>query len=253
MSSTLSYNGYTFPPDMSWFTINRVGIVGGTGRLIKVRNIWDCHSRVNTAPGLSGAPALGDLDTKIKQVEAAMRDGGDLIFSLGSSMRLISSDCTEGTHIKNFSWNKGTDGVNGFGAEQILRRSCSFTIYGDILVTTDTDIIEYQDSLRAIGSGGPRIVPVTSLSGGVQAQQLTATTPFYAIQSGYATGLRGYPTPPLPNYQFVGGVFYFPETLEVDHVTPKSWGRNINTGFTVRWSYRCWSAIGLLGTTPGVF
>lgn len=250
MSQTLSYNGYTHDPDSCWFTINRFGILGGINRLNKVRNVWTIHGRVNSAAGLSGTAAQNSVDTKVVAWENHVQDGGDLVFSLGSTMSLISRNCLEGTHVKEFSWLTGYDGVRGSGAEGLLRRSFKLVVYGDILVTSSTDITHYQDSLAAIGSGGAKVVPVGALTGTVQAQQVQAYTPYYAIQSGSAVGLTAWPTPPLPVYTGVSGVYYFPETLSVITKTPRNWGLNRNTGYEIQWNYKCWSSLQLTGQTP---
>ncbi len=243
--STLSYNGYTFEPDMCWFRIRRIGILGNTNRLNFVRDYWDINGSCN---GLSAA----EVDAKVVAITDAVRDGGDLVFSLGSTMRLLSSECASGTHVRSFEWLSGYDGVRGSGAEGILRRTFRMTIFGDKVQTSDTDITDYSESINSIGSGGARIIPVGSLAGGVQAQQVNAYTPFFMIQSGFSTGLTDYPEPPLPAYYLIPGVFYFPESLSVTRVSPRSWGINQNTGFTTRWSYRCWSSSNLIGN-PGSF
>lgn len=241
------------PMDMSrsWFTIRRRGIRSQTNRLFKVRTWWDITGSVNADPGQTSPASMAQVDEKVVALEDVLVDGIDIHFSIGSTMNLISSQTTEGTHIEHFSWLPGFDGVRGSGAEGLLRRTFHLVIFGDEVVTdSGTDITSYHDSIRAIGSGGPKVVPATSLAGGVQAQQTIAATPFFAVQSGYATGLLGYPTAPLPLYTGVSGVFYFPDSLELLTETPREWGKNLNLNYPIRWSYRCWSANNLLGTPP---
>jgi len=252
MSEYLSYNGYTFDPDMCHFTIDRHGIVGQTGRIMKVRNIWNIHGRVNAPVGLSNAASKAAVDAKVVAVETAIRDGGDLVFSLGSTMKLLTSDCLEGTHVKKFSWLTSQEGVNGSAAEGVLRRSFNLVIYGDILVTTDTDIIHWSESMTYVGTGLARVVPVGSLAGTVKAQQTQAYTPFWMIQSGMAIGLTSRPTPPTPTYQGISGIYYDPSSLSSTIGSPRRFGINRNTEFPVRWNYKCWSSLSLLGAVPGV-
>ena len=160
-------------------------------------------------------------------------------------MRLLDSDCTEGTHIKSFSWLPGYDGVRGSGAEGVLRRTFKLVVYGDIPVTnTDTDITQWQETITYSGTGYAKVVPVGSLAGAVQAQQLQAYTPYYILQSGFAVGLTGYPTPPTPMLQGISGVYYMPEGVSSSKSTPRRYGKNLNTEYPVRWSYRAWSSIG---------
>ena len=211
--TVFSYNGYAHDDNACWFEIHRYGIVGATGRIIKARNIWTVHGRVNCSAGTTDtSSAIAQVNTKVLAFEAALKDGGDVIFSLGSSMRLLDSDCTEGTHIKSFSWLPGYDGVRGSGAEGVLRRTFKLVVYGDIPVTnTDTDITQWQETITYSGTGYAKVVPVGSLAGAVQAQQLQAYTPYYILQSGFAVGLTGYPTTPTPMLQVISGVYYMPE------------------------------------------
>jgi len=188
------------------------------------------------------------VNAQVVAIEAAVRPGADIVFSLGSTMRLISSAMTQGTQVQSFSWLPGFDGARGSGAEGILRRTFHLVMYGDNIVTSDTDLMSWQETLSATGDGGPRIVPVGSLNGLVQAQQVQSFTPYFATQSGFAVGLTNYPFSPLPLYAGQPNVFYFPESANIALVSPKSLGINLNTGYGIRWSFRCWSPFPLLGT-----
>lgn len=242
MPETLSIGSFDCDEDSAWFKIDREGIIGGLGRLTKVRNVWTIYGRVNGTDESS-------VDAEVVALEAAVVDGIDISFSLGSTMSLTSANTTEGTHIKHFSWLTGSDGVRGSGAEGILRRSFKLVVYGDILVTTDTDIIHWQESINGIGTGGPNVVPVISLLGDVQAQQVQARTPCFLIQSGYAVGLTANPTASPQIYLGVPGIHYMPTLCNINYFTPKQWGVNQNAQYGTRWSYKCWSINQLVGST----
>lgn len=242
MPETLSIGSFDCDEDSAWFRIDREGIVGGTGRLTKVRNIWTIYGRVNGTDESS-------VDTEVVALEAAVVDGIDIEFSLGSTMSLTSDDTTEGTHIKSFSWLTGSDGVRGSGAEGILRRSFKLVVYGDILVASDTGITQWSESLNGIGTGGPNTIPVVSLLGDVQAQTTQARTPCFLIQSGFAVGITETPVAPSPIYYGVPGIYYMPLLGSQQKFTPKSLGINQNTQFGIRWSYKCWSINQLVGST----
>ena len=245
MGQTLSIGGLVMDPDSCWFKIHKRGIIGNTGRLNYTRVTWDIHGRVS-------GTTKATVDAKVVALESAIAPAIDIVFSLGSTMKLISSATTRGTMIQDFSWNPGYDGVRGSGAEGVLRRTFHLVVSGDFLQSSDTDITAYHESIQSIGTGGPRTVPVGSLTGDIQPQQTQARTVFYAIQSGYATGLTTEPSPPLPKFTGVPGVFYIPESLAVTQMTPATWGLNRNTQFGIRWSYKCWSSLGLVGS-PGGF
>ena len=242
--TTLTYNGYTFDPGMISFRLARRGILGGTNRINYRRDAWSISGRCQAATASA-------VDAKVLAIENCMRDGGDLVFSLGSSMNLLSGNCVGGTHVRDFAWERGDDGVMGSGAQGVNRRTFTCTIWGDILQTADTPITQWQESLHFIGTGGPEVHPVGSLWGGVQAQQVQAYTPFFAIQSGFAMGLTVRPSPPVPLFTGVSGVFYIPGLCSVTPITPKNWGVNRNTELGVRWSYKCWSSSSVTASPSG--
>jgi hypothetical protein len=252
MSQTLSIGGLTMDDDACWFTINRRGITGGTNRLNYIRNTWDIHGRVNSLPGQSGAAAQATVDAKVVALESHVNPGIDIVFSLGSSASLLSSNTVQGTQIREFSWLPGYDGVRGSGAEGLLRRTFHLVVYGDVLAHPDTYITQWFESITSLGNGGPKTKPVGSLSGFVQAQQIQAVTPYFAIQSGFAVGLLSRPNAPLAIFNGRSDAYYEPESMNTSPFTPRNWGVNRNTEFGIRWSYRCWSTSPLLGT-PTIF
>lgn len=242
MPQTLSIGSFDCDEDAAWFKIDRIGIVGGTGRITKTRHVWTIYGRVNGADSSA-------VDTEVIALEAAVVDGIDIEFSLGSTMSLTSDNTTEGTHIKEFVWLPGSDGVRGSGAEGILRRSFKLVVYGDILAASDTGITHWEESLNGIGNGGPNTIPVVSLLGDVQPQTTQARTPCFLIQSGFATGITETPTAPSPIYYGVPGIYYMPLLDSIQKFTPKQFGVNQNTQFGIRWSYKCWSLNRLIGST----
>jgi hypothetical protein len=256
--TTISFDssGGTFTTDggITSFRIQRYGILGQTNRINYVRNVWTINSRVQCDPGLSGQEAATNLDAKVVFLEGSViRDTMDVIFSLGSTANLLSADCVSGTHVREFEWLRGDDDVRGSGAQGELRRTFQLVVYGDKIVTnTDTDITGWHESINAIGTGLARVVPVESLAGAVQPQQLSQYTPFWFTQFGFARGLLSYPTPPLPQFYGVAGVYFPPEKQSVEPDTPQNWGVNVNTQFGIKWRYTGWSAFGLAGN-PNFF
>lgn len=245
MPEHLSIGDYDCDNDAAWFGIERNGIFGSTGRVTKVRHTWTIMGRVNGSDSSA-------VDAEVIALETAVEDGIDIVFSLGSTMSLLDADCTEGTHIKSFQWLTGSDGVRGSGAEGILRRSFKLVVYGDKLAASDTVITQWHETLTGIGNAGPRIVPVGSITGTVQAQQVQAHTPCFLIQSGYAVGRDATPAYPDPVYFGVSGIHYMPEAMTVSKFTPKDWGRIQNNQFGIRWSYKCWCINPLVGSASFV-
>jgi len=236
----LFYGGFPFQPDTVSFRIVKRPIIGRLGRRNFVDHVWFIDGRVYGAN-------TTEVQAQMLALENALVDGGDLIFSLYH--RLISSDCVNGTKILKFEWLKGYDGVRGSGAELVLRRTFQLQIGGRILATSDTDLIEYHESVQGVGSTGPIIIPVTSLAGDVQAQQTVLKTPWWGIQSGYAIGLTATPPVATAIWWETPGVYYDPLSISEAIETPINWGVNQNTGWKISWRYKCWSR-NVLVTSP---
>ena len=240
----LSLGTYDFDPDRTWFTINRRAVIGQTGRRNFVHHQWQINGSVAAANSTA-------LAVKVAALEEACVDGVDLVFSL-CGHQLLSADTTQGTHVRMFRWIPGYDGVRGSGAECVLRRTFQMIVDGLVPQTADTDIVAWRETIMGMGTGGADIKPVGSLSGGVQAQTVQDFTPYFAIQSGYAIGLTGYPAvaTPLWTPNGNGGVYWIPSKFRTGFTSP-DYGLNTNTHFKTEWSYAFWSASVLAGTPAG--
>lgn len=238
--SQLSYNGYPFAPASTWFTIDRRGIIGPTGRRNAVAELWHIRGRI---PGANTA----EVTANMAAMEAAIVDGGDLVFSIYHN--LLSAATSEGTHVfGGVNWLPGYEAPRGSGAELVNRREFAITIGGKIVLETDTDLYSFRESYMGIGTGGPIIIPATSLYGGVQAQQTTLYTPFTAIQEGEAIYYTDYGPAATPLWISTPGVYYYPNQVMSGVRAPLQFGINQNLLFSSRWSYRCWSTTALVGT-----
>lgn len=239
MAGFLTIGANTLQQDAAWFTVNWQGVLGGTNLLAKTRIMWDITGYVRADPGQTLANSMAQVESLVVAMEACVQEGTDLVFSIGATMRLLSANCISGTHVRSFHWLSGFDGVRGSGAEAVLRRSFRLVIYGDIVATPGSNYTSYSDALTFIGTGGDRTVPVPSLNGNVQAQQIQLYTPQWVLQSGHAKGLTSRPDAATP--QFLGTGYYpMPEGFNVTPMTPTVWGDNLNTEFGIRWAYKCW-------------
>lgn len=233
----LSYGAYDFPPDATSFTIVNNPVIGQTGRQNYVDVTWYIDGRVN-------GNNTSEVVSAVNALEAALIPGQNLVFSI--THQLLSANCLQGTIIKNFQWLRGRDNVYGSGAELVLRRTFRLAIFGRVLQTADIDYISYSESVRGIGTGGPVIKPVRSLTGAVQAQQTTAITEFWSRQSGTAVGASTYPTASTPIWQGVSGVVYPPEQSWIEYDSPRILGINGNSQFVTRWSYGAWAPFAMV-------
>lgn len=238
----LFWGPYPFLPGAIWFTINKRPIIGRTGRRNFVEETWFINGRVQgTTPA--------EVIDQVALLEAGLDlDNQNLVFSLYH--QLLNADCIEGTHIRDFKWLTGYDGVRGSGAELVLRRTFHLIVSGTKVVTSDTDIIEYSETVSGYGTGLPSVVEAGSLFGLPQPQSAQAKTSFHSWQRGYCKGLTATPSAASPIWIGNPNVFYVPTTLGGGISTPERWGVNQNTGFKIDWSYRAWSPTVAMVASP---
>lgn len=243
----ITLGSYSLAEDRCWFTRHIRSIFGKTGRRSFLHHQWvinGCVAGANTAA----------VDAARVEFDNNVVDGVDVVFSLGSTQSLISANCVNGTRVRELTWLPGFDGVRGSGAEDVNRRSFRLIIEGLKKVTSDTDIVEWHERVVGVGTGGPRIVPVGSLSGNVAAQQTQNYTKCEAIQTGYGIGLTAYPNPATPIWvSGTNGVYEYFERRRHGVSTPSQWGVNLNTLFRRDWSYHFFSTVGPLVGSPNAF
>lgn len=243
----VSYGSYQWDQNAVWFTRHLRPIIGKTGRRNFIHNQWILNGRVNGAN-------TAEVDTARVNMENALIDGQDLVFSLGTTQNLISANCVNGTKIRSLDWLPGYDGARGSGAEDVFRRTFRLIIDGLVRVTSDTDIIEWHEQVTGTGTGGPRTLPVGSLTGYVTAQQTQLYTKCEAVQTGYAVGLTGYPPAASPIWvSGAGGVYEYFERRRNSLSSPQQIGINQNTGYRRSWSYQFFSTVGPIVGSPSIF
>lgn len=238
--STISYNGWTSDPGRVWFSVDKIPLLGRTGRMNYMLERW-------TVQGSLGGSSIAEVDSKqLTLVNACTQPYGDLIFSMGTNL-LLSADCVNGTQVKNFRWLSGIDPVRGSATQLLFRRDFIFHVEGMKLQTSDIDITEYHESFTGWG-GGAIVKPARSLGGAPQAQQTTAQVEYWARQTGYSIGLTENPPASTALWFATPGVYYqlleSPVTLE----TPRRIGLNQSTEWVTRWNYLCWANFPLVAT-----
>ena len=244
----IALGSYSLPENRCYFTRHIRSVFGRTGRRNFLHHQWVIN-------GSLGGPAYttATIDAARVEFDANVVDGVNVVFSLGSTQSLISANCVNGTRIRDLTWLPGYDGVRGSGAEDVNRRTFRLIIDGLVRTTSDTDIIEHHETVTGIGTGGPRVLPVGSLTGYITPQQTQLHTKCEAIQSGYSIGLTNYPLASTPIWVHgVGGVYEYFERRRNWLTTPQQWGINQNTMFRRNWSYAFWSGTPLVGS-PSIF
>lgn len=143
-----------------------------------------------------------DLNTALAELESAFES--DL--TLGSTAGLYYNDGT--TRTTHYLDSLGT--VNGIqvvqlsydqatGAELVLHRHFSIVLQCEYVQTgIGSPVLEWSESLRHVGNGGPRVEWTELFSGPPQPTVVSQMTMQYLYQIGHALGFTGYVTPPNP-------------------------------------------------------
>ena len=104
---------------------------------------------------------------------------------------LTTSDAIGGVRVLGIEYPQG-------GGVYATNRAFAVTLEADYFPSKVQNLLEYIQTIRRIGTGGPRrlLVPLISGPPAIQYPQLQTAT--RAVQSGRATGLKAYPTRPGP-------------------------------------------------------
>lgn len=171
-----------------------------------------------------------ELTTKIDALKAAYSvQFGDLILYDNSgavtSHTLLNNNTLGGVKVV-----EGPSFPESMGAEYSTYRSYEIVVQADVGITGqgNSSITDWQESLTFIGTGGPRYVWQTMLTGPPIRQQVSQLTTIKAIQRGSAVAFADYAAFPPPLFpidveheeqrvyergtpQYVGGIRrYFP-------------------------------------------
>jgi len=133
-----------------------------------------------------------------------------------------------GVHVAYRSWPKGD------AAELCTTRTFYIRLEAVMLEPT-SEIVWWQETVRHIGTTGPKWTMIPMASGPPVPQIIYQQTPQTIIQSGIAIGLEGYPLAKWP-----GALLPQWEHLDermVELMSPQYRGRKY-THYPIRWSYR---------------
>ncbi|MEQ8788881.1 MAG: hypothetical protein RIC55_21395 [Pirellulaceae bacterium] len=193
------------------------------------------------ADGQSATELQASIRQQVNTLESAYgHDGLDagLFHDDGSpsSHYLDSSTSLGGVRVAGIEFDKDNrDGQYATG------RSYRITLEADFPNPAVT-FQQWSESLRIIGTGGPRFVHVQTLRGAPQKQLVHQRTIVRATQTGTAVGLRGYPSPPPPIFPAAELV----DRREVSRDSP----RNLHGAFIdwpVHWTFHFETAGPLVG------
>lgn len=90
--------------------------------------------------------------------------------------------------------------VPGSGAEFQVMKGYRLTFQAESEEATDSNIVEWRETLQQFGSGEPLYNHATAMTGTPQAQTPIALTPIRIVQQGISIGLESYVDFPAPIY-----------------------------------------------------
>jgi hypothetical protein len=167
----------------------------------------------------------------------------------GFDAGLFHDDGSPTPHLLDSSASLGGVRVTGIEFDKDNRdgqyatgRSYRITLEADFPSPAVT-LQQWTESLRVVGSGGPRTVHLETMSGVPQKQVVNQRTIVRATQSGSAVGLRAYPLPPPPLFPLAEQV----DKREIGKGSP----RNLHGAFVdwpINWTYQFEAAGSLMGT-----
>ncbi len=189
----LSYGNHSHPDNEANVIISRTGLVAEDGFVYGYTEQWSITGFLQA-----------DTDAELVEAMAALLTAysfqrQDLTWSKGGTTmhQLLSADTLTGTRVTvlpHFPNNR-----NG---ELTTFRSYACTIEADVVFQAVDPgaplILKYEQSINTIGSGGPKVGFLPTLTGKPQKQQLTEASTVTIVQSGMAVGLGAYPIPDSP-------------------------------------------------------
>lgn len=138
---------------------------------------------------------------------------------------LTNADAIGGVRVIGIEYPQG-------GGVFATNRPFAVTLEADYFPPKVNNLLEYGQSIRRIGTGGPRRVLVPLVDGlpDIQYPQLRTVT--HAIQSGRAVGLTAYPTRPAPLWPG----WEEADRREYGSLEPEN-ENGTRTGYGVSWTY----------------
>jgi len=139
---------------------------------------------------------------------------------------LDSSKSLGGVKVTNLAFPSGAN------AEYATMRTYTATFQAEYPITSEDNIIAFQETVSVRGTGGPRRVTIETLNSRPIKQTTGKWTKVSMSQNGSAVGYSSYPTLPTP-------LWFSDELLDARTVTrvgPK-WNGQAFTEYQIQWSF----------------
>lgn len=225
----LKYGDYSHSTDECAIVITKESVLDDYGRKVGYKEMW------NVSGMLTGS-SVSAVTTAIQALETAYSvNGRDLKLlqddGTETAHKLVNADSLTGVRIKTLGYPAGA------GAEYTTFRNYQIVAEADfsVLPGSGSDgTIRFQQTISYRGTGGPRKVIRTTLTGMPVAQQVAQRTPIFVSQSGFAIGFSSYPAPAapiLPQWEDF-------DSREIEYVTPQMKGLLNQSEYRINWTYR---------------
>ena len=232
----LKIGTYQHPARKAWISVRKREVLSRVGTRMWYDTVIVCGGTITDKTGTPATlkTAMDALVTNIvggQDVRMVLDDG-----TTPTHHTYLNSETIDGIRLVNFEWLKGSPGSGnayGSGVELLYKASWRAQFRGEFVTGAyESDIVEWNEWIRQIGTGGPRFRSKGSIEGEVQYQQLQANTSVRLLQGGNAVAITGYPGGATP-------LFPFDEHEDVRNYevrTPR-WGGLQNVLYGSRWLY----------------
>lgn len=234
----LRYGSYQHAQNEVAITISTEELRTQSEVLYGFRQKWS----LTAFPGLQAGNQAGITAAINALINAYSIDGQDLVLYLDdgvtpSGHALLAANTLGGTHVRPPAFPTGS------GAEYSTYRSYSFEVWGDVPLTGNNLLLEYEESIEIQGDGGPIRVFIPVALGPWVWQQTTVASVYRVTQSGKAKGLYAYPPPNQP----IWPAYLISQQAGLHYGSPRL-RRNSYYEFPISWSYPFESNTPLLAT-----
>lgn len=173
------------------------------------------------------------LDKIAVLIDAYSVDGGDAILyapnGVATRHQLIQNVTANlsGVHVVHRSWPKAD-------AAELATVRTFYVVLEATYAEQTSEILWFQESIRHIGTTGPRWVAIPQYSGPPIIQLIHQVTPQKILQSGMIVGFQGYPLGNVPG-PILPALEHTDERV-VEMMSPQYRGRKF-TDYGIRWHY----------------
>lgn len=224
----LRYGGYTHQTGECSVVIRKEKTLSDRGVITGFKEFW----RIS---GMLMANSVAELTTAILAFEQAYSRSNldlELLTDAGTptAHRLIAAQTTGGVLIRALAYPVGD------GAEYTTFRRFEIEAEADysLNITGGQAVVSFNQVISQTGTGGPRYATIETRNGPPVRQIVSQRTPIIVTQSGSATGLQRYPTPPAPLYPRYEDV----TDRQFSQSTAANKGQNRESELSIQWAYK---------------